>query len=452
MGTLSFDTSAILGWLFESTLYISILVCVILMLKAVIKAKLPAWWSYGLWLLLIFRMLIPWGIESPLSIFNFFPSPPGNDLYIPFLMKQIVALPFLEDTSNIMSADKILLFIWFAGVLFFSITTLSRNFKFRAAIRKIAPVNHRAVIDIFEECRVLLSVRRKVKIVETEIIKSPALFGYFKPRLLLPKNFLNSLEKDELRCVFLHELGHLKNHDIGVSWLVTLLQAVHWFNPFVWYGFHLMRIDQEIACDTYVLSRIKQVNPTDYANTIVRLLDRFIQNRQLPSLAGIIENKSQIKRRITHIMNFKKYTYKRTVASVFMFLAVGLIFFTSSNGLSSVDEQNKANITGDNAVTGHPYKLAEIDQAPKILFNIPPKYPLSAKNDKIEGKVVLQFVIDSLGYPREPKVLSAEPEGVFDQAALDAVVEYRFQPAQKDGKPVACIVRLPVKFDLGEKE
>ena len=260
------------------------------------------------------------------------------------------------------------------------------------------------------------------------------------------------MQKDELRCVFLHELGHLKNHDIGVSWLVTILQAVHWFNPFVWYGFHLMRIDQEIACDTYVLSRIKQINPADYANTIVRLLDRFIQNRQLPSLAGIIENKSQIKRRIALIMNFKKYTYKKTVVSAFMFLAVGLIFFTSPNGLSSVNEQSKANITGNNAVTGHPFTLAEIDQAPMILFSIIPKYPLSARNDKIEGKVVLKFVIDSRGYPREPKVVSAEPEGVFDQAALDAVVEYRFQPAQKDGKPVACLVRLPVKFDLTDKE
>ena len=202
METLSFDLSPVLGWLFESTLYISILVCVILLLKAVTKAKLPAWWSYGLWLLLIFRMLIPWGIESPLSIFNFLPSPSGSDQYFPFLIKQIVALPLLEDTSRGLSADKILLLTWFSGVLFLGITTLSRNFKFWLAIRRITPVNRRAVLDIFDECRALLSVRRKVKIVETEIVKSPALFGYFKPRLLLPKNFLNSLAKRRVALCF----------------------------------------------------------------------------------------------------------------------------------------------------------------------------------------------------------------------------------------------------------
>ena len=65
MEALSFSASSLLSWLFESTLYISILICLIFILKAVTGKKLHAWWNYSLWLLPLLRMLIPWGFESP---------------------------------------------------------------------------------------------------------------------------------------------------------------------------------------------------------------------------------------------------------------------------------------------------------------------------------------------------------------------------------------------------
>ncbi|MGD9157333.1 MAG: TonB family protein [Desulfobacteraceae bacterium] len=448
MGNISFDTAAMLRWLFESTLSISIFVCIILVLKTFTKAKFPAWWSYGLWLLLVFRMFVPWSIKSPVSILNFFSTSPGDDTYIPFLMEQVVSLPLIENTSNVLSLDKIMLFVWFAGILFFSISILLKNLMLRAAIKRITPVADRAVIGLFDECRRLLAVQRNVELVVTDRVKSPALFGYLKPRLLFPLGFLNSLGKDELHCVFLHELGHLKSHDIGVSWLVTVLQIVYWFNPFVWYAFYLMRIDQEVACDAYVLSRINQVNPADYAGTIVGLLDRFIRNRQLPSLAGIIENKSQIRRRIALIMTFKKYTYKKSIASVFMLIAIGLVFFTSSNGLSSVNNDISQKIIKHDSLYSGADSLAEVDHPPRPVRVPAPMYPFEAASKGITGRVILKLVVGTDGYAHEPEIFSSEPEGIFDEAALEAVEEYVFQPAEKNGRAVNCIVRLPIKFDL----
>ena len=451
MGNMSFDTAAMLGWLFESTLYISVFICFILVLKAVTRGKLPAWWSYGLWILLIFRMLLPWGIETPLSIFNFFPAPPANDVYMPLLMSRELYIPFLEDASSAASLDRIFLTVWLAGILFFTITTLFKNLVFWMAIRRISPVTDRSVLDLLEECKALLRTRRTVQIVVTEKVKSPGLFGYLKPRLLLPPDFLDTVKKDELQCVFYHELGHLKSHDIGISWLVNFLQVVYWFNPFVWYGFHYMRVDQEVACDAYVLSRISQVKPSDYANTIVGLLARFVQNRQLPSLAGIIENKSQIKRRIAMIMNFKKHTYRMTLVSVFILITVGFVFFTSARGFSSEDRESNADINSKTAY-GDAKNLNEVDSPPQVVRAFPPSYPFAAKEQKLNGRVVLRFVVDIEGWACEPEVVSAEPEGVFEEAALDAVAEYRFKPALKDGKPVNCIVKMPIKFTMSEDD
>ncbi len=449
MGDLSFDTSAVLSWLFDLSTYISILICLIIFIKAVSRGKMPAWWTHGLWLLLIIRMIIPWDIATPLSIFNLFPAATASDAYMPFLMEQVVSLPFFEKTSSTASLDKILLFVWLAGILFFGIAILYKNIRFWLAVRNVPALTDNSVLAVLEECRVLLTTGRDVKVIVTDRVKSPALFGYLKPRLLLPHDFLDSLGKDELRCVFLHELVHLKNHDIFISWLMSVLQVIHWFNPLIWYAFHTMRVDQEVACDAYVLSRIGKVKPADYACAIVDILERFIQNRQLPSLAGIIENKSQIRRRIAMIMNFKRHTNKMTIFSILILFAVGLVFFTSSSGLSGENEAEEVFVTPFNLYEADQvYKLNEIDAPPQVMLAIPPAYPFKAKEEKITGKVVLQFIVDTQGWACEPEIISAEPEGVFEEAALDALAEYRFKPAEKDGKAVACFVRLPVKFEL----
>ncbi|NLD38317.1 MAG: TonB family protein [Desulfatiglans sp.] len=96
------------------------------------------------------------------------------------------------------------------------------------------------------------------------------------------------------------------------------------------------------------------------------------------------------------------------------------------------------------------FKLSEVDEAPKVLRALPPKYPFEAKQKGISGKVTLRFVVDSNGVAREPQVVSAEPKGVFEEAALEAVVKYKFRPAKKGGKAVDCIALLPIVFDLSE--
>ncbi len=366
MDYLWFQSSSMLGWLFDSTICISILICLILTIKAFTKGRLHAWWSYGLWLLLLLRMMMPWGIESRMSIFNYLPASLENESYMPFLIEHDLSIPLIQgdfDTAKTfivptftdadlakgpadryydvkessgshfnLSLDNALLILWLTGVMLLGIKTLFKNFMFWLIISRLPSVKNKIFLDLFEKCRSSLAIQKDIAVIVTDKVKSPALFGYFKPRLLLPPQFFDTLQRDELRYVFLHELGHLKRHDILISWLVTVLQIVHWFNPCVWYAFHHLRVDQEAACDAYVLSRTKQVQPTDYANTIVSLLERFVQNRQLPSLVGIIENKSQIRRRIAMILNFKRNTLQTRFASILVFFIVGLIFFTSSSG------------------------------------------------------------------------------------------------------------------------
>ncbi|MHC4675343.1 MAG: SUMF1/EgtB/PvdO family nonheme iron enzyme, partial [Planctomycetota bacterium] len=135
----------------------------------------------------------------------------------------------------------------------------------------------------------------------------------------------------ELRHIFLHELAHLKRHDIQLGWLTSLLQVLHWFNPLVWFAFHRMRADRELACDGLVLSAMKADEPQQYGQTIVNLLERFSQPRYLPGMAGILENKAQLKRRISMIAGFKKNPRRWSIAAILLFAVLSCVALTDGH-------------------------------------------------------------------------------------------------------------------------
>lgn len=129
---------------------------------------------------------------------------------------------------------------------------------------------------------------------------------------------------------------------------------------------------------------------------------------------------------------------KNTRKMIFIFSVLSLTALAFFPGVNLV-------FAGEEAYTTA-FDLANIDQPPRVLRAAMPRYPFTAKKEGIEGLVLLRFVVDEKGSAREPEVVKSEPEGVFDRAALDSIVKYIFKPAVKDGKDVACIVRLPVRF------
>jgi len=74
-----------------------------------------------------------------------------------------------------------------------------------------------------------------------------------------------------------------------------------------------------------------------------------------------------------------------------------------------------------------------------------------AQRKGLEGRVVVRFVVNAEGDVLEPEVTEVEPPdvaGIFEEAALDAVVRYKFKAAVKDGEPVDCIAKLPLVFEI----
>jgi protein TonB len=85
------------------------------------------------------------------------------------------------------------------------------------------------------------------------------------------------------------------------------------------------------------------------------------------------------------------------------------------------------------------------------LEGAPPVYPPAARAQGVEGVVLVEYRVDAEGRVREPRVVRAEPPGVFDAAALEAVRSWRYRPWRRDGRPVPLEgVQSTLRFRLGE--
>lgn len=92
--------------------------------------------------------------------------------------------------------------------------------------------------------------------------------------------------------------------------------------------------------------------------------------------------------------------------------------------------------------------LSEVDTPPKLLHYIAPKMPVAARSQGLTGKVTLRLVVSETGEVIDARVQSAQPQQLFDDAALTAARRWRFKPAQIHNQPVSVYVDVPINFQI----
>jgi len=94
----------------------------------------------------------------------------------------------------------------------------------------------------------------------------------------------------------------------------------------------------------------------------------------------------------------------------------------------------------------HASNFTPYDEAPKLLSSIKITYPPKAKQNRIEGKVLLKILISKTGAVKEIEVIKSIPE--LDNAAIEAIKNVKFKPGKYKRKPVDVWVRIPINFEI----
>jgi beta-lactamase regulating signal transducer with metallopeptidase domain/DNA gyrase inhibitor GyrI len=335
------------SWLLQTSWQATVLAALILVLQRLLRRFLPPAWSFGLWLILLAKLLLPVSLSSQLSLFNFVSieklilndqrvvaenSRQGIGMGISGLgeaKQDISADSAVSDQSAPISLSLILTATWLIVVIVLLGRTAYVNIGVLSHARKLRPLIDGEVLNLLENCKSELRVHVPVSVVVTEKVQSPALLGFIRPRLLLPEHILQALTPAELRHVFLHELAHVKRLDIFCSWLVTFLQILHWFNPILWFAFNRMRSDLEIACDSLALSTPRKNQHYDYARTIIKVLELTAKISPLPGAAGILEDKDYMKRRISKIGDTRLVSKRWSPIGALLVAGLGMTALTN---------------------------------------------------------------------------------------------------------------------------
>jgi protein TonB len=112
--------------------------------------------------------------------------------------------------------------------------------------------------------------------------------------------------------------------------------------------------------------------------------------------------------------------------------------FSSGGRIGGVGKAGNTDKTLDDA-----FNLSEIDQKPRPIFQSAPVYPSGMRS--VEGVVSILFVVDRTGKVINPKI-EKSTHREFEKPAIDAIKQWKFEPAFKAGQRVPCKMRVPIRF------
>lgn len=304
-----------------------------------IKDRLGSKFHYYIWYIMLIRLLLPYAPNTSISLFNLFHYVHLSEPYVnnqtmtnqiePIINTDSFPMEEVDSINYLPELMQILMTIWIIGMIAILAYTFIVNIQFREKWREDAIEAEPSAYKILEECKCKMGMKKNAPIFYTKAIHAPVLYGLFYPTLLLPMNSKEVWHKDEMTCIMLHELSHLKRKDIAVFWIMTIIKSIHWFNPIVWYGLHRMRQDSELACDALALSYLNEKDTQKYGYTIIHMLQKTQQMGTL-NVAGMTGNKSQIIRRVKMIALFKKNSYKLSFVAILILIIMGCMFLTNA--------------------------------------------------------------------------------------------------------------------------
>jgi len=161
--------------------------------------------------------------------------------------------------------------VWLAGVIILGLWTAVR-------FRKLRQLHSGKYSDtdlpewfgtLLTNTAKKLGLRKLPGIVLSRNIASPAVFGTFRPVLVLPADTVRHLSQKRTEHILLHELAHIKRGDLKINSFYMLLQIVYWFNPMLWLLRGRLQHLRELCCDATVAGILRE-KTTDYRETILQ--------------------------------------------------------------------------------------------------------------------------------------------------------------------------------------
>lgn len=289
------DLQSLFSAIFNMTITGSIVILCVLAARLVLK-KAPRVFSYWLWAAVLFRLLCPVSIESPVSVLNLVEAPatsepvgvveyvkspvsaPAETISVTEASSQEAAPSVAAPAEEPIDWNLIASRVWAVGALALMAYGITSYVNLKRRLRTSAPIS------------------RGIR--EADGIPTPFVLGFLKPTIYLPSD----LRPEERSYILLHERFHVRHGDHLVRAAAYLAVCLHWFNPLVWLAFVLSGRDMEMRCDEAVLKSLGPDIRSDYAQSLLNLST----GRKMTLCAPLAFGEGDTGKRVKHVLSWKK--------------------------------------------------------------------------------------------------------------------------------------------------
>ena len=293
------------------------LVLAVLVLRLVSKRS-PKWMNVLLWGIVALRLVLPFSIESALSLIpsaetvspaavQFAPAPTItsgvsviDNAVNPALSEHFAAAP-TASVNPLYVWTEIVGWVWLIGLGAMLLYALVSYLRLRRRVSVSLPIQ-----DHIYLC---------------DAISSPFILGVVKPHIYLP----SGLDEVQRQNVLAHERAHLARRDHWWKPLGFALLAVYWFNPVLWLAYTLLCRDIELACDEKVIRDMDAAAKKAYS---IALLSCSTHRNQI-SACPLAFGEVGVKERIKGVLNYKKPAFRVIAVAVIACIAAAVCFLTN---------------------------------------------------------------------------------------------------------------------------
>ena len=293
------------------------LVLAVLVLRLGSKRS-PKWMNVLLWGIVALRLVLPFSIESALSLIpsaetvspavvQFDPAPTItsgvefiDNAVNPSLSESFAAAP-LASVNPLYVWTYLAGWVWLIGLGAMLLYALVSYLRLRRRVSVSLPVQ-----DHIYLC---------------DAISSPFILGVVKPRIYLP----SGLDEVQRQNVLSHERAHLARRDHWWKPLGFALLAVYWFNPVLWLAYALLCRDIELACDERVIRTMDESAVKTYSTVLLACS----MPRKAVITCPLAFGEVGVKERVKNALRYKKPAFWVVAASVAVCVVVAVCFLTN---------------------------------------------------------------------------------------------------------------------------
>jgi TonB family protein len=342
----------------------------------------------------------------------------------------------------------------FAGYLIYSSGRLAwglwRTDRLRRQARAVFLTGEAAAI--WRRCYGMLAAGRGLRepeIFVSPMIHGPVTVGIWRPALLVQVGFLERVCDGDLEAVLAHEFAHVRRWDFAKNAMYGVLSLPVAWHPAVRLTRARMAESREMVCDA--MAADAGAGRERFARSLLRVAALLAEGSSAGTVHVIgvgIFDANRFERRVMHLTQGRIEI--RRSQRLILAVASGVVALATCAAALALRMDVAQPASGTTAVAAGRGAVIKVDgevMAGLILYKKQPVYPAEAKanDDTVDGPVVLHVLVGKDGAVQEIRVAQSL-RADYDQSALDAVREWRWQPYLLNDEPVAVDTNVTVTY------